>query len=77
MRYRRSGTPGGTYFFTVVTFARRKFLCHPDNVTLLREAFQIVKRAHPFGNEGEKGTGYSLTFLGRPRVRRLVSKPRS
>lgn len=48
MRYRRSKTPGGTYFFTVVTFRRKKFLCEPKNVELLRTAFKIVKSAHPF-----------------------------
>lgn len=48
MRYRRAKTPGGSYFFTVVTFRRRKFLCEPDNVELLRTAFRTVKSAHPF-----------------------------
>jgi putative transposase len=48
MRYRRAQIPGGTYFFTVVTFRRRKFLCEPDNVELLRTAFRTVKSAHPF-----------------------------
>jgi hypothetical protein len=44
MRYRRAKTPGGTYFFTVVTFQRRKFLCEPGNVELLRTAFRTVNR---------------------------------
>jgi len=48
MQYRRAKTPGGTYFFTVVTFRRRKFLCEPDNVELLRTTFRTVKSAHPF-----------------------------
>jgi putative transposase len=48
MQYRRAKTPGGTYFFTVVTFRRRKFLCEPDNVELLRQAFRTVKSAHTF-----------------------------
>jgi putative transposase len=48
MQYRRAKTPGGTYFSTVVTFRRRKFLCEPDNVELLRVAFRAVKSAHPF-----------------------------
>ena len=48
MQYRRAKTPGGTYFFTVVTFRRHKFLCEPDNVELLRTAFRTVKLAHPF-----------------------------
>jgi putative transposase len=48
MQYRRAKTPGGTYFFTVVTHCRRKFLCQPDNVTLLREAFRVVMERHSF-----------------------------
>jgi len=48
LRYRRSQTPGGSYFFTVVTYRRRKFLCEPDNVELLRTAFRTVKSIHPF-----------------------------
>jgi len=48
MQYRRAKTPGGTYFFTIVTFRQRKFLCEPDNAELLRTAFRHVKSAHPF-----------------------------
>jgi putative transposase len=48
MRYRRSKTPGATYFFTVVTFRRRPFLTDLDNVELLRTAFRTVKTEHPF-----------------------------
>jgi putative transposase len=48
MRYRRTKTPGATYFFTVVTFARRTILCDPENVVLLRDAFRTVKSRHPF-----------------------------
>lgn len=48
MRYRRARTKGGTYFFTVVTHRRMKILCHPDNVSLLREAFRRVTKEHPF-----------------------------
>jgi putative transposase len=44
----RVKTPGGTYFFTVATFRRRKFLCEPDNVALLRTVLQTVKSFHPF-----------------------------
>ncbi|MDS4040582.1 MAG: transposase [Candidatus Competibacter sp.] len=48
MRYRRSTTPGATYFFTVVTYRQRAMLCEPDTVALLREAFATVKQRHPF-----------------------------
>ena len=42
MEYRRAKTPGATYFFTVVTHQRRKILCQPENVDLLRNAFRYV-----------------------------------
>ena len=48
MRYRRSKTPGGTCFFTVVTYRRRPVLRAPDTVALLREALATVKHRHPF-----------------------------
>ena len=48
MQYRRAKTKGGTYFFTVVTHQRRKFLCQPANVSVLREAFRYVMAEHPF-----------------------------
>ncbi|MCB1919271.1 MAG: transposase [Candidatus Competibacteraceae bacterium] len=48
MHYRRSTTPGATYFFTVVTYRRRAILCEPDMVALLHEAFATVKQRHPF-----------------------------
>jgi putative transposase len=48
MRYRRARTKGGTYFFTVVTHNRRKILCDPENVALLREVFKKVMARHSF-----------------------------
>jgi putative transposase len=48
MEYRRARTSGGTYFFTVVTHNRRKFLCDPDNVVLLRSVIKNVMLLHPF-----------------------------
>ncbi|MBD2180032.1 transposase [Planktothrix sp. FACHB-1355] len=48
MEYRRAKIEGGTYFFTVVTHNRRKFLCQPDNISLLRNAFRYVMEHHPF-----------------------------
>jgi putative transposase len=47
VRYRRSKTPGTTYFFTVVTYRRRPILCEPDTIALRREAFKTVKQRHP------------------------------
>jgi putative transposase len=48
MRYRRARTKGGKYFFTVVTHNRRKFLCDPESVALLRKVFKKVMARHPF-----------------------------
>jgi putative transposase len=48
MQYRRSTTQGATYFFTLVTHQRRPFLCHPPNISLLRETFRYVRAEHPF-----------------------------
>ena len=48
MQYRRLKIAGGTYFFTIVTHDRRKFLCEPDNISLLRNAFRYVMQRHRF-----------------------------
>ena len=48
MQYRRSKTPGGTFFFTVVTYRRNKILCHETNAALIKEAFLHVTTHHPF-----------------------------
>lgn len=48
MQYRRSRAKGGTYFFTVVTYKRRKILCIPDSISLLRNVFGRVMGQHPF-----------------------------
>ncbi len=46
--YRRAFTPGGTYFFTVVTYRRRAILCDPPVRAALRQALRAVQGAHPF-----------------------------
>jgi putative transposase len=48
MQYRRSKIEGGTYFFTLVTYKRRQFLCEPENIVLLRASFRYVIDRHPF-----------------------------
>lgn len=48
MQYRRARTEGGTYFFTVVTDRRRRFLCVEENIQLLRSIFVEIKQEHPF-----------------------------
>ena len=44
--YRRLRIPGGLYFFTIVTAARRPILL--DHITELQEAFRVVRREHSF-----------------------------
>ena len=48
MQYRRSKDGGATYFFTVVTHNRSKFLCNEENVELLRSIMRTVMVRHPF-----------------------------
>ena len=48
MKYRRALSPGGTFFFTVVTCNRQKILANEPNIFLLREAFRYVLDRHPF-----------------------------
>jgi putative transposase len=46
--YRRAYIDGGTYFFTVVTFKRRRFLTDPHCLPILREAIIEVRKRFPF-----------------------------
>jgi len=46
--YRRTNTAGATYFFTVVTYRRRTFLCDYDVRTALRDAIIKVRERYPF-----------------------------
>ena len=48
MRYRRLRIEGATYFFTMVTYGRRKIFELPENIPLLRSSFQEIKGNHPF-----------------------------
>jgi putative transposase len=47
-RYLRSKSPGGTFFCTVVTFQRRRFLTDQRSRISLREAISEVRQQHPF-----------------------------
>jgi putative transposase len=47
-RYRRSHTPGATYFFTVVTHRRRPLLVHDRVRGLLREGIVHARATLPF-----------------------------
>jgi putative transposase len=46
--YIRAEIPGGTFFFTVVTYDRERFLYHTDNVELLSNAFREIREQKPF-----------------------------
>jgi putative transposase len=46
--YRRAFQPGGTFFFTLVTYRRARFLCSELARDLLRDAIQAVRRKRPF-----------------------------
>jgi putative transposase len=46
--YHRTYLPGGTYFFTVVTFERHPIFTTDARVEILRQAFRKEMAAHPF-----------------------------
>jgi putative transposase len=46
--YRRIKKAGGTYFFTVVTYARRPILTRPEVRQALREGISKVRQSMPF-----------------------------
>ena len=48
MKYRRSRANGATFFFTVVTYKRKKILCFNENTTLIKKAFKHVALKRPF-----------------------------
>lgn len=48
MNYRRCIQPGGTFFFTIVTFIRQPLFTSPENIATLREAFRYVLNRHLF-----------------------------
>jgi len=51
-KYRRANVPGGTFFFTLVTYERRPLLTTDLARQLLREAIQHVRGRLPFVIEG-------------------------
>ena len=50
MQYRRSNTPRGTYFFTVVTHGRQPWLQEPMCVKTLGDVMRHVREQRPFEN---------------------------
>ncbi len=49
--YRRVYVPGGTYFFTVVTYGRRPFLTEERARACLRHAWRQAQERQPFTTE--------------------------
>ncbi len=50
--YRRAVVPGGTFFFTLVTYNRRPWLTSPAARRLLRKSFRVVRSDRPFAVDG-------------------------
>ena len=48
MNYRRAISPGGTLFFTVVTFNRKPIFSSPKAVFILKQAFRYTMIKMPF-----------------------------
>ena len=48
MEYRWNYVPGGTFYFTLVTFKRRGFLCTPFARHHLREVLRVCRQRWPF-----------------------------
>ena len=48
MHYRRLYIKGAIYFFTVVTYQRKKIFSQRENIKFLRKAINHVKKQHPF-----------------------------
>lgn len=48
MPYRRAFTPGGSFFFTLVTDQRRPIFTSTETVEILRNAFHAARASRPF-----------------------------
>ena len=46
--YRRFYVPGGTYFFTIVTYQSQQIFANPEHISRLRKVVAIVKSEMPF-----------------------------
>jgi len=46
--YRRANTKGGTYFFTVVTYRRQRFLCDEMVRNVLHDGIKATQATRPF-----------------------------
>lgn len=61
--YRRVFIPGGTFFFTLVTYNRQPLFSDPKNVASLRRAIAQVKAEMPFDIVGAVVLPDHLHFL--------------
>ncbi|ACK66888.1 conserved hypothetical protein [Rippkaea orientalis PCC 8801] len=61
--YRRLYIPGGTYFFTLVTYKRTPYFANSDNIIKLRQAVATVKYEMPFNILGAVILPDHLHFL--------------
>ena len=52
MRYRRDRTPGGCYFFTLVTMDRQPLLTLPENLERLQQSFHLENQRRSFQIDG-------------------------
>ena len=52
MRYRRDRTPGGCYFFTLVTMDRQPLLTLPENLERLQQGFHLEYQRRSFQIDG-------------------------
>ncbi len=48
MNYRRAYIPGGTFFFALVTYQRRKLFKEHSNIKLLQSCIKKIKQQYPF-----------------------------
>jgi putative transposase len=84
--YRRSFLPGGSFFFTVVTYNRQPFLVSPEARAILHAAWMDVQQRFPFTTDAicllpdhlhcnwtlpEGDTNYSVRWK---EIKRLFSK---
>lgn len=53
MRYRRSTVPGASYFFTLITYQRRRLFLDQDNVDRWHRAVSKVQYSRAFSIEAE------------------------
>lgn len=61
--YRRAFSPGGTFFFTAVSYDRRPIWADAAHVALLREAVGHVQQNHPFNFDAAVVLPDHLHFL--------------